>query len=172
MKQKSPKQSPKESRELLRSIIHFMRQNQQLSLQELIGIYAEVSPEEAVPVSIFSHKLSPSEALCKFLKENRELTFHEIALLLNRNDRSIWTSYARAKKKSKALFKPKEQDILIPLQIFQDRSRSILEHVTHHLKTSHSLTNSKIARALKKNPSSIATVISRAEKKSRRKSHD
>ncbi|MBN1544654.1 hypothetical protein JW898_04280 [Candidatus Woesearchaeota archaeon] len=164
-KKRRPPRSTAESHELLKSIIHFMRQKQQLSLQELISIYAEVIPEEAVPVSIFSHDLSPSESLCRFLKENRNLTFHDIAALLNRDDRSIWTSYTRAAKKSRQQFTTSDDDLMIPLSIFQDRSMSILEHVVDHLKTEHKLSNSGIARLISKNPSSIATVANRASAK-------
>ncbi len=154
-----------ESRELLKSIIHFMKQNQQLALPELINIYSESSPEESIPVSIFSNKLSPSESLCKFLKDNRTLSFHEIAVLLNRDDRSIWTSYTRASKKQKIFSQPTKDNILIPITIFADRKLSILEHVVNHLNTSHNMSNSKIASLLMKNPSSIATVANRAKKK-------
>lgn len=154
-----------ESRELLRSIIRFMKLNQQLELQELIGLYTDVSPQETIPVSIFSHSLSPSEALCKYLKENCGLSFHDIALLLNRDDRSVWTSYARASKKSSAKLGVKEDDLLIPVSVFQDRDNSILEHVVSYLKANYNLTNSGIARLTKKNPSAIATVAKRAESK-------
>ncbi|MBU2561879.1 MAG: hypothetical protein KKD17_06280 [Nanoarchaeota archaeon] len=164
-KKRQPHRTTAESRELLKSIIRFMKLNQQLSIQELVGLYTEVSPEEAVPVSIFSTSLSPSESLCKYLKENRSLSFHEIAVILNRDDRSVWTSYARALRKSSNAIVPKEEDILVPLPVFQDRSMSILEHVVNYLKTNYNLSNSKIARAINKNPSSIATVANRASAK-------
>lgn len=167
-KKRSPVSSPQESRELLKSIVRFMKLNQDLSLKELVNIYADVSPEETVPVCIFSKRLSPSEALCKYLKEYRDLSFHEIAVLLNRDDRSIWTSYSRANRKSKAPLAPsapQDEDFLIPLQIFNDRSLSILEHVVHYLKENYGLSNSRIAETLDKNPSSIATVAGRALRK-------
>ncbi len=164
-KKSSPAENPQESRELLRSIVRFMKLNHDLSLKELVSIYSEVSPEETIPVSIFSKDLSPSEALCKYLKDNRELNFHEIALLLNRDDRSIWTSYARARKKSGEPLVPVHEDLMIPVTIFADRSLSILEHVVHYMKEDYGLSNSRIAHALGKNPSSIATVAGRALKK-------
>lgn len=156
-----------ESRELLRSIIRFMKMNQQLSLKELVSLYAEVSPEESVPLSIFGKGLSPSEALCRYLKDDRGLSFHEIAALLNRDDRSVWTSYSRAVGKSCEPFVPGEDEIHIPVAIFQDRSLSILEHVVSYLRENYRYSNSKIARLTNKNPSSIATVANRAESKSR-----
>jgi hypothetical protein len=33
------------------------------------------------------------------LKEEKEMTYHKIAEALNRDDRTIWTVYNRAKKK-------------------------------------------------------------------------
>lgn len=53
-----------------------------------------------VPIPIFKkNKLSALEALVKFLKEIRGLRFSEIAELLKRDQRTIWTVYQRAKKK-------------------------------------------------------------------------
>ena len=53
-----------------------------------------------IPSSIFrDRKLAPLEAITEHLKDNLGMSFHEIALVLNRNDRTIWTCYSRAKKK-------------------------------------------------------------------------
>lgn len=53
-----------------------------------------------VPLEIFSNeRFSPLEAVVAYLKEEKNLSFHEIALLLSRDDRTIWTTYMRAKKK-------------------------------------------------------------------------
>lgn len=55
-----------------------------------------------IPSSIFRDRnLAPLEALTEHLKDNLGMSFHEIAVLLNRNDRTIWTCYSRAKKKHK-----------------------------------------------------------------------
>ncbi|MBW2965379.1 hypothetical protein KY363_08025 [Candidatus Woesearchaeota archaeon] len=155
-----------DSRELLKSIIHFMQQNQQLSLPELINIYTESSPEESIPISVFSTKLSPSEALCKYLKENRALSFHEIAVLLNRDDRSVWTSYSRASRKAKGPLKTREEDIKIPVSIFNDRKLSIMEHVVSQMRV-RDISNARIAEALNRNAASIATVANRAREKTK-----
>ncbi|MBW2984589.1 hypothetical protein KY361_05710 [Candidatus Woesearchaeota archaeon] len=53
-----------------------------------------------IPVSIFKkEKLSPFEAIVKYLKDDMKLTYHEIGILLNRDERNIWTVYNRARKK-------------------------------------------------------------------------
>ncbi|PIN78776.1 hypothetical protein COV14_02160 [Candidatus Woesearchaeota archaeon CG10_big_fil_rev_8_21_14_0_10_33_12] len=54
-----------------------------------------------IPLSIFTNrKLSALEVLVSYLKEEFSLTYHEIALLLKRDDRTIWTVYQRARKKN------------------------------------------------------------------------
>ncbi len=53
-----------------------------------------------VPSSIFrSRKLSVLESITQYLKDELNLRYCKIATLLNRNDRTIWTVYQRAKKK-------------------------------------------------------------------------
>jgi len=37
--------------------------------------------------------------MVEYLKEHEALSFHQIAALTNRDDRTIWTVYSRAKKK-------------------------------------------------------------------------
>ena len=53
-----------------------------------------------IPFEIFSHEThSPQEAVVIYLKDKEKLTFHHIAQLLFRDDRTIFTAYHRGKKK-------------------------------------------------------------------------
>ena len=53
-----------------------------------------------IPVSVLSdRKLSVLESIVKYLHENFELNYSEIARLLCRDSRTIWTVYSRAEKK-------------------------------------------------------------------------
>lgn len=45
-------------------------------------------------------KLSPSEAIVKFLKEQQGLTYRKIGLILGRDERNIWTMYNRVRCKT------------------------------------------------------------------------
>mgnify|MGYP001617502890 CR=1 FL=1 len=64
-------------------------------------VVSEISPY-SIPVSILQDRnLSVLENIVSYLKDNFGLAYHKIALLLNRNDRTIWTVYQRAKKKKK-----------------------------------------------------------------------
>ena len=64
-------------------------------------VIEEISPY-SIPVSILKgRKLSVLENIAAYLKDTFNLNYHSIAVLLNRDDRTIWTVYQRAKKKKK-----------------------------------------------------------------------
>ena len=53
-----------------------------------------------IPVSILKNRrLSVLENIVCYLKDSFNLNYHAIATLLNRNDRTVWTVYQRARKK-------------------------------------------------------------------------
>ena len=53
-----------------------------------------------IPLEVISNrKLSVLESIVFYLKEEKHLSYRKIASLLNRDDRTIWTCYSRAKKK-------------------------------------------------------------------------
>lgn len=55
-----------------------------------------------IPTFLFKDRsVAVLEALVEYLKDHKGLTYHEIALMLNRNERTIWTVYHRAKIKRK-----------------------------------------------------------------------
>mgnify|MGYP001616360892 CR=1 FL=1 len=55
-----------------------------------------------IPSFVFKdRRLKVLEVLVEYLKEDCNLSYHEIASLLNRDDRTIWTVYQRALKKRK-----------------------------------------------------------------------
>ena len=63
-----------------------------------------------IPTFLFKDRsVAVLEALVEYLKDHKSLTFHEIAMLLNRNDRTIWTVYRRAKLKRKGLVRSREE---------------------------------------------------------------
>ncbi|MFH1641536.1 MAG: hypothetical protein ABIC04_01420 [Nanoarchaeota archaeon] len=53
-----------------------------------------------IPASIFKNRtLAPLESVTSYLKENRNLSFKEISVLLNRDNRNIWAVHKKAQKK-------------------------------------------------------------------------
>lgn len=64
-------------------------------------VIMEISPY-SIPVTILQDRnISVLENISFYLKDTFGLTYHKIAVLLNRDDRTIWTVYQRAKKKKK-----------------------------------------------------------------------
>ncbi len=118
-----------------------------------------------VPVSIFSKELSPAEAVVKYLKENRGLALCEIAKAINRDQRGIWGAYSRSRRKMPESFRIETESHTIPLSCFNDRSRSILEHVVTHLKDEKKMKVRHICALLKKHPSTIWTAYQRSRRK-------
>ena len=54
----------------------------------------------AIPTSIFkTRELSILESLVVHLKDDKNMTYAQIARLLNRDDRTVWTAYQRSLKK-------------------------------------------------------------------------
>ena len=123
----------------------------------------------AVPVSIFAGKLSPAEALAKFLKENHELSFKEISDLIGRDEGGIWANYRRAVKK---IPWPLEitNGITVPVSIF-NCEKSVLESIVSYLKNVKQLRNKKIAQLLNKNQANVWTALNRATKKENEKNN-
>jgi len=53
-----------------------------------------------IPLTIFENRdLGPLENLVVYLKDKLSLSYHEIAVLIKRDDRTVWTSYKKGKKK-------------------------------------------------------------------------
>ncbi|MBU0979301.1 MAG: hypothetical protein KJ709_00710 [Nanoarchaeota archaeon] len=53
-----------------------------------------------VPISIFAdRRLGMLESLTFYLHDKKKLSFHEIAAMLKRDDRTIWSSYHNAGRK-------------------------------------------------------------------------
>ena len=75
--------------------------------EKLNGTSFEKNSGIQIPVSIFQNRsLSILESLTEYLKEELNLRYCKIAALLNKDQRTIWTFYNRAKKKRKQYGQP------------------------------------------------------------------
>lgn len=128
-----------------------------------------------IPLLIFHNdKLSALEIIVRYLKENLNKSYHEIALLLNRNDRTIWTTYNNSLKKyNKKIFFDRNFDnknikkentlfskldsINIPLIIFSIRDKSVLETLVCYLKDQLNISFKEISLLLIKDYQTIYT---------------
>ena len=124
--------------------------------------------EILIPTTIFCDRsLSFLESLVEYLKEQLQLTFHEISVLTNRDERNIWTLYDRARKKraAKTSSTKKAPVVQIPLSVVTDRSVSILEVVVEYLREQAHFSNHQIAVVLNRSDKTVSTVYMRTKKK-------
>ena len=153
-----------QSRELLKQLI----QKQNMTLLDLIGVYQEVKKEILIPLSIFIKTANPSQSLIKYLKEKENYSNKEIAVLLHKDQRTIWGVYHRSKKETKIdFFKTlfTEERYFLPLSIFKERTLTISEQIVFYLNTIYNLKTKQIASLLHKSPNSIAVILKRAREK-------
>jgi len=154
--------------ELLEAFVGHLQKEHALSDKEVNSMLAEAEQhyETLLPIAIFRKEtLSALESIVKYLKENKTLTYHQIAKLLNRDDRTIWTTYAKARKKMFTPFHLPPSKHYIPATLFAERKLSVLETLSHYLKEHLNLTLHEIAILLNRNDRTIWTVVNRASKK-------
>ncbi|MDD5086475.1 MAG: hypothetical protein PHV16_01855 [Candidatus Nanoarchaeia archaeon] len=139
-----------------------------LSLEKFIDILKEKEngTKINVPCCIFRKRnLGILESLAIYLKDEFNLNYHEIALLLNRDDRIIWASYNNARKKFKGSFVFKNNLKNIPISVFANRDVGLLEALTIYLKENESMRNHEIAEILNRDERTIWTSYKRANEK-------
>ena len=119
-----------------------------------------------IPVSVFStEELSALESVCKYLKEDLEFSYNKIALLLNRNHRTIWTTYNNAVGKLKDKLVVKESRYFVPASVFADRKLSVLEAIVSYLRERYKLRYSEIAVLLNRDERNVWSVYQRKLRK-------
>ena len=153
---------------ILMSLLESLKESYKLDASEILSLVEEktISEETLIPISIFNNKeLSCLETIVKYLKEEFKLKFHKIALLLNRNDRTIWTTYNNALQKRKERLPVKESKFFIPISILTDRKLSVLESIVSYLKDNFNLRYSEISILLTRDERNIWTIYNRYKKK-------
>jgi hypothetical protein len=122
------------------------------------------SRETLIPLNIVKNN-SSLEAIVFYLKDILHLKFNQIAELLNRDQRTIWVTYANAKKKKIALNIDEDSQFSLPLNLFVSRTFSVLETIVFYLRTNQNLSFNQISELLGKNYRTVWTVYRRALKK-------
>ena len=154
----------------INTFVQAILEKNDISFSKLVEMLREKREEKAivkVPCCIFTERsLGILEALTKYLKEDLDLKYKEIASLLNRDNRVIWMTYNNARKKLKKRLAADKETIWIPVFIFTDKKFGLLESLTRYLKEDIEMTNHQIARALNRDNRTIWTSYSRAKKKS------
>lgn len=167
---KKRKKRDEKKKEILNFLEEMREDGKEINLDELSNLAIELKREEeiSIPIELFRLDLAPAESVVKYLKENRGLKLSEIARLLSRDDRSIWTTYDNScKKQTSKIYKESEKSKLgigIPISVFNDRKLSMLESLVVYLRKQN-MSNVAIAEMIGKDPRNTFTVYKRAQSK-------
>lgn len=155
------------SRNFLKQVLTTMHQEQNLQLEDILALFQEIKQEITIPLSIFSSKTPPVEALCSYLSNSQKMSYREIAILLGRNEKSIWSIVKKSKQKKPSLKNSSKalEKYFLPLSVIQNNSHTLLENIIIYLRTTYKLKNPQIAKLLHKSPNSIAVLAKRAREK-------
>jgi hypothetical protein len=155
----------KEKQEIILLLTKEIKKKYKLNNKELVQLteIKEETEKQTIPLSIFKHKSGALESLCRYMKENLNIKYREIAGLLQRNERTIWTAYNKAKQKQPETIEIKQEKILLPISIF-NKKLTILEAIIIYLKKQN-LKYVEIAELLNKDQRNVWTIYSRAIRK-------
>jgi len=145
-------------------LIEHIKDKTGLSSKEILSELEGKEPKETIPISIFNPDLGALESIVKYLVEEEKMQQKDIARILNRDLRTIWSTYDKAKKKLSTSLDT-TSEIKIPPEIFASRNLSVLESLVHFLKEELGMSLRDIARKLQRNDSTIWTVHKRAKTK-------
>jgi hypothetical protein len=123
-------------------------------------LYLVRKASRSVPVGIFCGGCSPLEAIVRHLRD-RGLSYSDIGRQLKRDPRVVWQTHRVAKDKLLG----KADGLLVPLSVFSGSRLSILESLVTYLRQKRGLRLVHIAAILKKDTSTVATALKRAEMK-------
>ena len=135
------------------------------NLKQILTEVIVKSQEILVPVSIFNSKLGSLETNCRYLKDNLNLNFKQISLLINRNERTVWCSYSNSLKKFKQRLVVEDSKFSFPLGIISSRKLSTLESIIYYLRENFGLSYVELASILKRDQRNIWTIYNKARKK-------
>ena len=87
----------------LKLVLKSLKEKHDLKPQELIELLTPSDDGEVLlPISVLKNRtLGVLESTVLYLKDEHNMRYSEIARKLNRDDRTIWTAYQKAKKKMK-----------------------------------------------------------------------
>ena len=136
------------------------------TILRLLSSQQENDPEDTVPLCILAERpLGILEAVTKFLRENKEMSFNQIAKELNRDNRTIWSAYHVAKKKNDATLVIRSKTIRVPLRVFSERDIGLLESISVYLRDKKHMGFSEIGRLLNRSERTIWSSYHAAKRK-------
>lgn len=148
--------------ERIKELTRLLKLKYKLSTKDILHLIEE--KEILIPVSIFTKQLRILETLTKYLKEELDLSFHQIGVALNRDERNIWHTYRNSNKKNPSKLEILPSKYFIPISIFQNKLGA-LENIVLYLKDELNLSYHTIAVLLERDDRTIWTMYNRTKNK-------
>ncbi|MEA3429772.1 MAG: sigma factor-like helix-turn-helix DNA-binding protein [Nanoarchaeota archaeon] len=142
----------KEVEVLFGEFIEFLKQK---------NIKLEKIDKYSIPVSIFTKKLSASESIIKFLREEYKLDYKKIGELLRKKAGPVGVTYRNAKKKFSGKLEVISEHY-IPITVF-DSKQTLFESVVKHMHDELDFSFKEIASELGRNYRTVWTIYKRAK---------
>lgn len=117
-----------------------------------------------IPFSIFSSDLSCLETICKYLREELNISFNEMSVLLNRKPITLRTTYNNAKTKHPERFTNFNFCHNMPISILRNRKYTTFEIAISYLKE-NGVSLKDISKIMCRSYKTIWTTYSRSKKK-------
>ncbi|KHO45598.1 MAG: hypothetical protein QS98_C0009G0007 [archaeon GW2011_AR3] len=153
------------------TLVHTLSEKHNISFQQVLESIGKVRDKDKdVLVASYvlrDRKLGILQAVVKYLKEELNFSYHEIAAILNRDDRAIWSSHNHARKKSQERFVVKEPNYWIPVGIFADPRLGPLETLAFYLREKENYGFTEIGNLLNRDVKTIWTSYYNAREKLR-----
>ncbi|MBU0615910.1 MAG: hypothetical protein KJ601_07495 [Nanoarchaeota archaeon] len=115
---------------------------------------------EGVPISIFKdNNLAPLEAVVKYLREEKNMSYKDIGESLNKNPGPLGVTYRKAKLKVPDRLNV-SGDVSVPVEILRT-NKSVFAAIVKYLKDNRNMGFAKIAELMCRNYRTIWTVYNR-----------
>ncbi|MBW2974167.1 hypothetical protein KY366_00465 [Candidatus Woesearchaeota archaeon] len=139
--------------------IKLISEKHNLSFQQVIESLGRIKDKEkiaAIPSYILRDKsLGILQSVIKYLKEELKFSYHEIASLLNKDERVVWSAHNSAAKKKAGRFVIKDPNHWLPISIFSDKKLSPLQAIALYLREKENCNFSDIGRLLNRDSRTI-----------------
>lgn len=142
----------------LQLLIDTVSAQHNLSFQQVVDLLHSQgeSMDLFVPVSIFrERRLGIMEVLTKYLHEEKSLGFSKIAKRLGRDQRVVWMTYSKAKKKMPEALVFEDSEFAIPISIFSTKKHGPLEALSIYLRDTFDLSFKEIGDLLSRDNRSV-----------------
>ena len=139
-----------------------------LPFEDVLGMLGKKGQKDEIqiPSCIFREQdIGIMESVSKYLKEERKLTYHKIAVLLKRDDRVIWVTYNKAKVKKKEGFSLVGPNQWLPVSIFTDGVLGPLESISVYLIDDAGFNFKEACALLNRSYNSVWTCYHKAKEK-------